>query len=308
MLKKNFFLLIIFFALISQAVSQDEIFIKLKVNDSIITNIDIKKEISYLEILNPNISQLDNEKILNLAKKSIVKETIKNFEINKFFVLDDKDFIDEKLLESLINKLNLSQKEFENILIEKKSYTLEEVKRKLKIDILWNDLIFYKFNKQVKINLDELNKKIDQINSTEKKEYLLSEIIFEKKQDQPLNDYVDKIKESIKEIGFENTANIYSSAESSKFGGKIGWVDENNLSKIIIENLNNLKAGQVTEVIQIGNNYLILMINEIRIDIIKVDKEEELQKITNFETNKQLNQFSKIYYNKIKKDIQINAI
>ena len=306
MLKKNFFLLIIFFALISQAVSQDEIFIKLKVNDSIITNIDIKKEISYLEILNPNISQLDNEKILNLAKKSIVKETIKNFEINKFFVLDDKDFIDEKLLENLINKLNLSQKEFENILIEKKSYTLEEVKRKLKIDILWNDLIFYKFNKQVKINLDELNKKIDQINSTEKKEYLLSEIIFEKKQDQPLNDYVDKIKESIKEIGFENTANIYSSAESSKFGGKIGWVDENNLSKIIIENLNNLKAGQVTEVIQIGNNYLILMINEIRIDSIKVDKEEELQKITNFETNKQLNQFSKIYYNKVSNNYLID--
>ena len=299
MLKKKFFLFIIFLALISQAISQDEIFIKLKVNDSIITNIDIKKEIFYLEILNPNISQLDNEKILNLAKKSIVKETIKNFEINKFFVLDDKDFIDEKLLESLINKLNLSQKEFENILIEKKSYTLEEVKRKLKIDILWNDLIFYKFNKQVKINLDELNKKIDQINSTEKKVYLLSEIIFEKKQDQPLNDYVDKIKESIKEIGFENTANIYSSAESSKFGGKIGWVDENNLSKIIIENLKNLKAGQVTEVIQIGNNYLILMINEIRIDSIKVDKEEELQKITNFETNKQLNQFSKIYYNKV---------
>ena len=98
----------------------------------------------------------------------------------------------------------------------------------------------------------------------------MSEIIFEKKQDQPLIDYVDKIKESIKEIGFENTANIYSSAESSKFGGKIGWVDENNLSKIIIENLNNLKAGQVTEVIKIGNNYLILMINEIRIDSVKV--------------------------------------
>ena len=306
MLKKKFFLFIIFLALISQAISQDEIFIKLKVNDSIITNIDIKKEIFYLEILNPNISQLDNEKILNLAKKSIVKETIKNYEINKFFVLDDKDFIDEKLLESLLNKLNLSQQEFENILIEKKSYTLEEVKRKLKIDILWNDLIFYKFNKQVKINLDELNKKIDQINSAEKKEYLLSEIIFEKKQDQPLIDYVDKIKESIKEIGFENTANIYSSAESSKFGGKIGWVDENNLSKIIIENLKNLKAGQVTEVIQIGNNYLILMINEIRIDSVKIDKEKELQKITNFETNKQLNQFSKIYYNKVSNNYYID--
>ena len=104
--------------------SEENIFIKLKVNDYIVTNIDIKKEAAYLEILNPNISELDNAKIYDLTKKSIVNEIIKKNEINKFFVLEDKDFIDSKLLDDLMKRLDLNQSEFENLLIQKKSYSL----------------------------------------------------------------------------------------------------------------------------------------------------------------------------------------
>ena len=286
--------------------SEENIFIKLKVNDYIVTNIDIKKEAAYLEILNPNISELDNAKIYGLTKKSIVNEIIKKNEINKFFVLEDKDFIDSKLLDDLMKRLDLNQSEFENLLIQKKSYSLEEIKKKLKIDIFWNDLIYYKFNNQIKINKDELQNKINELKSSEKKEYLLSEIIFEKKQNQSLKEYSNKIKESINEIGFKNTANIYSVSETSKFGGKIGWVDENNLSKIIIDNLNNFKEGEQTDVIQIGNNYLILKIDEIKISKLIIDKEKELNKLIQFESNKQLSQFSKIYFNKVFVNYSIN--
>ena len=279
--------------------SEESIFIKIKINDYIVTNIDIKKETSYLEILNPNIVELDSSKIYDLAKKSILKEIIKKKEINKFFVLEDKDFIDSKLLNDLLKKLDLNENEFENLLTQKKSYTLEEIKKKLKIDIFWNDLIYYKFNKQIRINENEITNKVNKLKSSEKKEYLLSEIIFEKKQTQSLNEYSGRIKESINEIGFKNTANIYSLSETSKFGGKIGWVDENNLSKVIIDNLNNLKEGEHTDVIQIGNNYLILMIDEIKINKLTIDKEKELKKLIQFETNKQLSQFSKIYFNKV---------
>ena len=286
--------------------SEENIFIKLKVNDYIVTNIDIKKEAAYLEILNPNISELDNAKIYDLTKKSIVNEIIKKNEINKFFVLEDKDFIDSKLLDDLMKRLDLNQSEFENLLIQKKSYSLEEIKKKLKIDIFWNDLIYYKFNNQIKINKDELQNKINELKSSEKKEYLLSEIIFEKKQNQSLKEYSNKIKESINEIVFKNTANIYSVSETSKFGGKIGWVDENNLSKIIIDNLNNFKEGEQTDVIQIGNNYLILKIDEIKISKLIIDKEKELNKLIQFESNKQLSQFSKIYFNKVFVNYSIN--
>ena len=299
MFKKKYYLMLIVCLFTTLGFSEESIFIKIKVNDYIVTNIDIEKEISYLEILNPNIIELDSSKIYDLAKKSIVKEIIKKNEIDKFFVLEDKDFIDNKLLNDLLEKLDLNENEFENLLTQKKSYTLEEIKKKLKIDIFWNDLIYYKFNKQIRINENEITNRVNKLKSSEKKEYLLSEIIFEKKQTQSLNEYSSRIKESINEIGFKNTANIYSLSETSKFGGKIGWVDENNLSKVIIDNLNNLKEGEHTDVIQIGNNYLILMIDEIKINKLTIDKEKELKKLIQFETNKQLSQFSKIYFNKV---------
>lgn len=306
-IKKNFLVSILFlFTSLGFTFAGANIFIKLKVNDFIITNIDIKKEAAYLEILNPKISELDNSQILNLAENSVVNEIIKKDEINKFFVLEDKDFIDEKLLIDLIKKLNLTESEFQSLLIQKKSYTLDEVRKKLKVEILWNDLIYYRFNKQIKIDKDSITKKIDEIKSNEKKQYLLSEIIFEKKQDQTLENYANKIKESIKEIGFSNTANIFSIADSSKFGGKIGWVDENSLSKIINEKLRFLDKGQFTNEIQIGNNYLMLMIDEIRIIKETIDKKIELNKLIKFETNRQLNQFSKIYLNKVSANYKIN--
>ena len=139
-----------------------------------------------------------------------------------------------------------------------------------------------------------------------KKEYFLSEIIFSKKKDVTIQELFAEIKLSIQEIGFNNTANIFSIADSSKFGGKIGWVDENNLSKIIIDEVRKLKKNQYTNVIQVGNNYLILMVNEIKITKIEINKEKEFDKLVKFETNKQLNQFSKIFFNKVSVNYSVN--
>lgn len=303
---KKFNLIFILFFFVSSVFAQENIFIQLKVNDHIVTNIDIKKEVAYMKILNPNISQLDDSKTIEMAKKSLVNEIIKKDEINKFLDLKDKEFINEKLLNDLINKLNLNKDEFQNLLIQNQSYTLQETKNKLKIDLLWNDLVYYRFNKQIKIDNEALSKKVNELKSNVKKEYLLSEIVFEKKSGQSLKELTNKIQESIKEIGFKNTANIFSITSTSKFGGSIGWVDKNNLSKTIIENLKNLNAGQITNVIQAGNDFLMLKIDEIKTSKVTVDKEEELNKLIQFETNRQLNQFSKIYFNKISVNYSID--
>ena len=65
MFTKKIYLILILFLYTSLGVAEEKIFIKLKVNDYIITNIDIKKEAEYLKILNPNISDLNDSKILN---------------------------------------------------------------------------------------------------------------------------------------------------------------------------------------------------------------------------------------------------
>ena len=306
MLSKRNYLILILFLFSTFGLAEENIFIKLKVNDYIITNIDIKKESEYLKILNPNISKLNNSQILDLAEESIIKEIIKKDEINKFFILEEKDFIDEKLLKDLLKKLELDQNEFQNLLAQNKSYTLNEIKEKLKIDILWNDLIYYLFNKQIKIDKSLMSNKIDEVKSEDRKQYLLSEIVFKKEQDQSIDKYINKIRESIKEIGFNNTANIFSIADSSKFGGKIGWVDESNLSETIIQKLKIIDKNQYTDVIQIGNNYLILKIDEIKINKMAIDKKKALKNLIQFETNKQLNQYSKIYFNKVSVNYNIN--
>ncbi len=305
MFKKNIILILFLFFINCNVSSSDEVAIKVYVDNKIITNIDLKKESEYLKILNPKLRELEEEKIKNIAKKSLINEIIKKEEINKFLDFKRKNPLENKMLENLYRKLNVDQISFENILLNNKSYTIEEVKEKLKIEIFWNDLIYLRYKNQIKIDRNLLLKKIESLSNNEIKEYLLLEIIFEKNKDEELDVLISKIKNSISEIGFNNTANIYSISDSSKFGGKIGWIEETSLSKKITDELSNLKIGEYSNIIQIGNNFLILLIDDIKIKKISINKEDELKKMIEFESTKQLTQFSKIFFNKSKINYKI---
>ena len=283
------------------------IIIKVKVNDEIITNIDLEKEAEYLKILNPGLNQLNNNKVLELAKISLVNEIIKEKEIIKFVDINKNNEFVEEYLKNLYSKLNYnSEKEFINELDSKDNYSINEIKEKIKLVLLWNELIYNKYNQQVKIDKKKLIEKINNIKNENQKEYLLSEIIFKKKKDESLENLFNQIKLSINDIGFNNTANIYSISESSKFGGKLGWVNENSLSNLISDKLSMLKETEYTDLIKIGNSYLLLKIDQIKVSEIKIDKQKELNKLIQLETNKQLNQFSRIYFNKSKINYSIN--
>ena len=297
----------IFFILTSSSFSNSKIFISATIDNEIITNYDIKKESEYLKILNPNLKQLNNNRILELAKDSLIKEIIKKKEITKFKDLDKEYPLVNEYLRNLFTKLNYNnEKDFIKDLFKKDTYTLNQIKEKIKIELMWNELIFKKYNKQVRINKINLIKKVDNLSNKVQKDYLLSEILFEKKKEDNLETLINQIQLSINEIGFGNTANIYSISESSKLGGKLGWVKENNLSEIILSKLKLIKTGQHTDVIKIGNNFLILKIEEIKTTEVKINKKQELDRLIRFETNKQLNQFSRIYFDKSKINYSIN--
>ena len=308
MMKLKFYrILFIFLFFTSQSYSENA-FIKVYIDNDIITNIDIKKEADYLTLLNPRLFELDENSKYEIAKKSLINEIIKKKEITKFIDLNKKNPLEEEMLKNLFTKLNMSQQDFEKVLLEKKSYTIKEIKEKLKIEIFWNDLIYLKFQNQIKIDKEKLQKKIEGLSDKEIKEYSLSEIVFEKKKDQKLESIIKKINSSISDIGFENTANIYSIADSAKFGGSIGSIKESNLSKKIINKIEGLKEGQHSKVIQINNNFLILKIDKIELIKLEINKNEELEKMIKFETNRQLNQFAKIYFSKSKINYIINEI
>ena len=307
MIKKVFISLIILCASSSISLSSSNIYIYATVNEEIITNYDIKKEIEYLKILNSNLNDLENKKIFNIAKESLVNEIIKKKEINKRIDFEKKNPFLENYLNNLITKLNFNNKEeFLKVLNEKGTYSLKEIEQKLKLELFWNELIYTKYKNQIRVNKVELKNKIESFVGKNRKEYFLSEIIFKKKKDDDLELTLDQIELSIKEIGFNNTANIYSVSDSSNLGGKLGWIDENSLSKEILKELRLIKKGEHTNIIKINNNYLLLKIDQIKEDKIIIDKEKEFEKLLKFETNKQLNQFSRIYFNKSKINYSID--
>ena len=300
-------ILIIFFSLIAQkTISENKFYIMAKVNDEIITNYDVETESNYLKFLNPNLNQLDEKKVIGIAKNSLINEIIKKKQLKKIFDFDQNQTIIDQIFKDFYTNLNFSnEKEFEQVLKNKKSYTTANVKEKIKIDFLWNKLIFNLHNKEIKIDKEKLLDKIK--NSGQyKNQYLLSEIFFNKNKNENIENKIDKIKKSINDVGFNNTASLYSSSDTASVGGKIGWIKEENLSRKILNELYKIKSGEITNVIKIGNNFLILKIEEIKKNKIEIDKEIKLKEMVDFERNRQLNQFSNIYFNKIKINYSIN--
>jgi len=279
--------------------SSSEVNIILKINNTIITNYDIEREGSYLKILNPQLRNLSDNQVFELAKKSLIKEIIKKNELSRFFDLSkENDFADDYLNKILINLGYKDPIEFKNDLIKNNTYNFEEIQLKSKIEIFWNELIYDRFKDQININKEKISKKIKD-SPTKAKELLLSEIIFRKGKEENLDELIKKIMQSIDEIGFNNTANIYSISSSSKFGGKIGWFKEKTLSRQIFEEVSRLKINEITNVIKIDNNFIILKLEDIKFNLIENDFNKELQKQINIETNKQLENYSKIYFNRI---------
>ena len=306
MIKNFWIILLIFFLICHKSYANNNIFIIANINDEILTNHDVQQEIAYLKIINPQLRQLNNEKNFKIAKDSLIKETIKKIELKKYFILDEKQPIINEFFQDFFKKLGFpNEKEFKKVLLTKNSYSNSQIQKKMKIEFYWNRIILEKYEDQVKINKNNLIKKISQINEY-KSEYLLSEIFFYKEKSLKLEDQINMIKSSISEVGFNNTASIYSKSESANLGGKIGWVEEENLSKKIIKELKKINKGEFTNVIQFGNNLLILKIEDKKTNKVKIDEDLTLKKMIQFEKNKQLNQFSNIYFNKIKVNYVIN--
>ena len=274
------------------------------IQGEIITNIDIKNEFKYLLALNDQLRELNKEQILKISEESIIREKIKKIELSKQFeeIKINNDYLKE-YLKNLYSKLNLnSLNEFEQYL---KNYdiTLNDIEKKISIELLWNELIIQRYNNQIKIDRKKIKKKFQNKKTLKLKEYQKSKIIFNVKNKNFIKEKYIEITKSINEIGFENSASIFSISDSAKIGGDIGWINENSINIKIKKNISSLEIGKISEPIILPNGIMILKVMNIRNSQMKIDMEAEYNKAANFERNRQLNQFSLIYYNKIKKNL-----
>lgn len=309
MLKKNFLicLAVIFFVFITNSNSLENK-ILVKIENQIITSLDIINEYKYLVSLNPSLKNIDKEQIAKFSKKSIIQEKIKKIEIEKNF---DNPKIPEKYLEQILkniySKIGLNSiNDFEKYLTTN-DINFEDVKTKLETEALWNELIIIKFSSQVKINEKSLREKINK-NSKFLKSYLMSEISFEALNLKDLNDKFIEISYAINNEGFDFAALKYSTSPTSNLGGKMDWINENSLNKTIKAAILDLKINDFTKPITVPGGFLILQINDIKKDEVQIDVEKELKRLINYEKNNQLNQYSQVYFNKIKKNLQIDEL
>ena len=307
-MKKNSFLslILIFFFLATNYLQANEIYIVSKVNNQIITNGDVENEIKYLELLNPNIKKMQKKELFFLSKNSLIREKIKEIEIKKYYNLDNNYPFVNKLVDRFINKLNLETLDQLKIVLKDNGLNYEDVLIKIKIESLWNNLIFKKYVNQVKINEEKIKSDLKQkdIKSVYKK-YSISEILFNPKSNSDYeNDYND-IKESIIKNGFANTASKFSISETSKYGGKIGFIREDRLDLNVLNELKKKNIGETTDIIKRNSGYLILKLEDIQEEKLKFDFEKEYKKKIDIERNKKFNQFSLIYFNKVKSNILI---
>ena len=304
---KKKILILLFFLMLNQAQSIETKIVH-NIQNEIITNIDIKNEFKYLIALNNSLKKLDKEKILSISNESIIREKIKKIEILKNFkeIKINEDY-SNILIKNIYSRLNLkSLNEFENYLKDY-SLTINNIKTKTTIDALWNELIMQKYGSKININESKIEEEILKNSKIQTKEYQLSEIIFEVTSKEEIEKKYDEVVKSIDEEGFENSAAIFSFSESAKIGGEIGWINENSLNNDIKKNIKNLKNGQITKPIVLSNGILILKLVDTKSSESSINVKNELKKAINYERNRQLNQYSKIYYNKIKKNLNFDG-
>tara|TARA_X000000950_G_scaffold210107_1_gene252654 strand:+ start:2506 stop:3435 length:930 start_codon:yes stop_codon:yes gene_type:complete len=283
-----------------------DVFIVAKVNQEIITNVDIDFEKRYLVSLNPNLKKLDKKRIEEYAKSSLINERIKKIEIEKRFEIVPDEQLLSKVIGDIYSGIGISSlNEFENYLLQN-NVNIQRVKEKIAIEIAWNNLVVKTFADEIEINQSLMNKELEKFDNQKIDNLLLSEIIFTVNEKKELELKFDEIKKSINQIGFDETARIYSLSESKKVGGNLGWIYKNQLSKEIKIALNEINIGEFTRPIITSGGFLILKLNDIKSENIEVDKDTQLKKMIEFERERQFTRFSTLYYKRIYNSAEIN--
>ena len=301
------FILIILTILAFNKVNSIESKIIHKIQNEIITNIDIKNQFKYLVALNNSLKELDKQKILSISNESIIREKIKKIEIlNNYKEMSlSEEYLDFQIKKTY-SRLNLNSTNEFQLYLKDYNLVLEDIIKKITIDTLWNELIIKKYANQIVIDKEKIQKELSKNAKIQSREYFLAEIVSDIENKDEIDIKYKKIIKSINEIGFENSASIYSFSDTAKAGGDIGWINENSLNNEIKKKIKNLKIGDVSKPITLANGILILKIKDTKITEIKIDMKAELKKAINYERNRQLSQFSKIYYNKVKKNLEFD--
>ena len=281
-----------------------------KVDNEIVTTLDIYEEIKFLKAFNPEIDSLDEKELFEISKNSILKNLIKKIELSNFveeLKVDDKFLL--KLIVSKYSKIGIDSLEKFEIFSKDNNLDIKLIKEKFSVELIWNDYIYKKFFNKVVIDREKIERELlKNPPQDNQRELLLSEINFSVANKTEFKDKYEKILSDLEKIGFKKTAIKYSNSDTASNGGLIGWIKEDNLNLTIKKIISSLKIGQISKPIRTTSGFIILKIEDEKEYSNSLNINEKVEEIAKFQTNNQLSQFSNMYFNKIKKDLIINEL
>ena len=240
-------------------------------------------------ITNNKINDSTKEQIKKIAVQALIKRRIKEIEITKHDVKNYNTNDLEKLIIKTSRNLGLDKNGLETIM-KNNNLSLQNLIKRFEVDLKWNTLIFELYKNKISLNMTEIEERInlelEKLESNRK--FLLSEIEVSRNGGESS---IEKIMNSIKTEGFENTAKKFSTSKSAEYGGNIGWIEEKKLSKKIYESIKNLKTDELSKPIFFENTIVIIKkageevntknIEEIKNNIVKIEKQKKLQMFSN---------------------------
>ena len=137
--KKVFIIILFFIALFVSKSFGKENKILIKINNEIITTIDILNEIKFLSMMNKEFTDIKQNRKIEIAKNSLIKEKIKFIEISKFKKnLNIENNIYENIVKNYFKNIKIDNLEDLEIFLKKKELNSNFIKDKIAINTLWN--------------------------------------------------------------------------------------------------------------------------------------------------------------------------
>ena len=276
------------------------------VGNKAITKSDIVNEIKAILIINnKSYSDYEREKIQQMAIKSVIKRNIKLIEIerNNFLQFNKQDLNKELL--RLANNINIDLNTLKKR-CESNGLNLSMVEDQIKVELMWNSLIFQLYKDRLSINLDEIDEQLKLIkNKKEIEEYLISEIVINTVETSKLKSVISELKNKIKIEGFKSVAINSSISNSATRGVDLGWRSENVITKKLKSVIANTSVGNISEPIVLPYGILIFKVRNKRKVEKNINMEEVKNQLVSSEKAKILNMHSSSYYNNLRRSISV---
>ena len=155
-----FFLILIEFTLLRVEAKQLTNNVLVSIDNSIITELDVNKEINFLKFINndqtENNSEIFKKEIINI----LIDRRIKDIETT-YYKIDVSEKEIENNLYNYLEKIKITNENLNSFYI-KNEIEKDYLKNVIKIDLRWSKLIRQMYESRLNVNLTEVNRQLEQ--------------------------------------------------------------------------------------------------------------------------------------------------